>query len=78
MSGNMGLLSPFVFNQFGAYGTYAQVVDNVSPPSEPALGPPLPVAVAVSVALLLLCAASAALQPRGPPLHPLQPRGPPL
>ncbi|XP_037068237.1 CUGBP Elav-like family member 4 isoform X8 [Pollicipes pollicipes] len=28
MSGNMGLLSPFVFNQFGAYGTYAQVVDN--------------------------------------------------
>ena len=30
MSGNMGLLSPFVFNQFGAYGTYAQVVDNVS------------------------------------------------
>jgi len=28
MSGNMGLLSPFVFNQFGAYGTYAQVVDS--------------------------------------------------
>nr|XP_045602664.1 CUGBP Elav-like family member 4 isoform X4 [Procambarus clarkii] len=28
MAGNMGLLNPFVFNQFGAYGAYAQV--NVS------------------------------------------------
>ncbi|XP_013142777.1 PREDICTED: CUGBP Elav-like family member 4 [Papilio polytes] len=26
MSGNMSLLNPFVFNQFGAYGTYAQVI----------------------------------------------------
>ncbi|KAF2367476.1 RNA recognition motif domain [Trinorchestia longiramus] len=25
MASNMGLLNPFVFNQFGAYGTYAQV-----------------------------------------------------
>ncbi|XP_066972997.1 CUGBP Elav-like family member 4 isoform X16 [Macrobrachium rosenbergii] len=25
MAGNMGLLNPFVFNQFGAYGAYAQV-----------------------------------------------------
>ena len=25
MAGNMGLLNPFVFNQFGSYGTYAQV-----------------------------------------------------
>jgi CUG-BP- and ETR3-like factor len=24
MAGNMGLLNPFVFNQFGSYGTYAQ------------------------------------------------------
>nr|XP_037278583.1 CUGBP Elav-like family member 4 [Rhipicephalus microplus] len=24
MAGNMGLLNPFIFNQFGAYGTYAQ------------------------------------------------------
>ncbi|XP_043215856.1 CUGBP Elav-like family member 3-A [Amphibalanus amphitrite] len=31
MAGNMGLLSPFVVNQFGAYGTYAQFVD--SPPA---------------------------------------------
>ena len=23
MAGNMGLLNPFVFNQFGSYGTYA-------------------------------------------------------
>ncbi|CAG9113858.1 unnamed protein product [Plutella xylostella] len=26
MAGNMSLLNPFVFNQFGAYGTYAQVM----------------------------------------------------
>ncbi|CAG2117476.1 unnamed protein product, partial [Medioppia subpectinata] len=26
MAGNMGLLSPFVFNQFGAYGAYAQLM----------------------------------------------------
>lgn len=26
MAGNMSLLNPFVFNQFGAYGTYAQVI----------------------------------------------------
>lgn len=26
MAGNMGLLNPFVFNQFGAYGAYAQVI----------------------------------------------------
>ena len=25
MAGNMGLLNPFVFNQFGSYGTYAGV-----------------------------------------------------
>lgn len=25
MAGNMGLLNPFIFNQFGAYGAYAQV-----------------------------------------------------
>lgn len=25
MAGNMGLLNPFVFNQFGNYGTYTQV-----------------------------------------------------
>jgi CUG-BP- and ETR3-like factor len=25
MAGNMNLLNPFVFNQFGAYGAYAQV-----------------------------------------------------
>ena len=25
MAGNMGLIHPFVFNQFGAYGSYAQV-----------------------------------------------------
>lgn len=25
MAGNMSLLNPFVFNQFGAYGAYAQV-----------------------------------------------------
>ena len=30
MAGNMGLLSPFVFNQFGTYGTYTQFVDSVS------------------------------------------------
>ena len=31
MAGNMGLLSPFVFNQFGGtYGTYTQFVDSVS------------------------------------------------
>ena len=29
MAGNMGLLSPFVFNQFGTYGTYTQFVDTV-------------------------------------------------
>ncbi|XP_037091989.1 CUGBP Elav-like family member 3-A isoform X2 [Pollicipes pollicipes] len=28
MAGNMGLLSPFVFNQFGTYGTYTQFVDS--------------------------------------------------
>lgn len=28
MAGNMGLIHPFVFNQFGTYGSYAQV----SPP----------------------------------------------
>ncbi|KAF0293879.1 CUGBP Elav-like family member 5 [Amphibalanus amphitrite] len=33
MAGNMGLLSPFVVNQFGAYGTYAQFVDSVSIPA---------------------------------------------
>lgn len=32
MAGNMGLLNPFVFNQFGAYGAYAQV--NVSEVSD--------------------------------------------
>ena len=26
MAGNMGLIHPFVFNQFGAYGSYAQVL----------------------------------------------------
>lgn len=26
MAGNMSLLNPFVFNQFGAYGAYAQVL----------------------------------------------------
>lgn len=26
MAGNMSLLNPFVFNQFGAYSTYAQVI----------------------------------------------------
>nr|XP_037870285.1 CUGBP Elav-like family member 3 isoform X4 [Bombyx mori] len=26
MAGNMGLLNPFVFNQFGTYNTYAQVI----------------------------------------------------
>lgn len=25
MAGNMSLINPFVFNQFGAYGAYAQV-----------------------------------------------------
>ena len=28
MAGNMGLLNPFVFNQFGSYGTYATQVWN--------------------------------------------------
>lgn len=28
MAGNMSLLNPFVFNQFGAYGAYAQVRDS--------------------------------------------------
>jgi CUG-BP- and ETR3-like factor len=28
MAGNMSLLNPFVFNQFGAYGAYAQVRQN--------------------------------------------------
>ncbi|KAJ8921786.1 hypothetical protein NQ315_008412 [Exocentrus adspersus] len=28
MAGNMSLLNPFVFNQFGAYGAYAQVSFN--------------------------------------------------
>ena len=27
MAGNMGLIHPFVFNQFGTYGSYAQVCD---------------------------------------------------
>lgn len=26
MAGHMNLLNPFVFNQFGAYGAYAQVI----------------------------------------------------
>lgn len=26
MAGNMSLINPFVFNQFGAYGAYAQVI----------------------------------------------------
>ncbi|KAH9367623.1 hypothetical protein HPB48_009994 [Haemaphysalis longicornis] len=26
MAGNMGLLNPFIFNQFGAYGAYAQLM----------------------------------------------------
>lgn len=26
MAGNMSILNPFVFNQFGAYSTYAQVI----------------------------------------------------
>ena len=29
MAGNMGLLNPFVFNQFGSYGTYAAQVRNI-------------------------------------------------
>lgn len=29
MAGNMSLLNPFVFNQFGAYGAYAQVSPEV-------------------------------------------------
>lgn len=29
MAGNMSLLNPFVFNQFGAYGAYAQVSHNL-------------------------------------------------
>ncbi|XP_054717058.1 CUGBP Elav-like family member 4 isoform X1 [Uloborus diversus] len=29
MAGNMGLLNPFMFNQFGAYGAYAQVDLNI-------------------------------------------------
>lgn len=34
MTGNMGgLLNPFIFNQFGAYGAYAQVDLNVCHPS---------------------------------------------
>ena len=28
MAGNMGLIHPFVFNQFGTYGSYAQVCYN--------------------------------------------------
>ncbi|XP_076055584.1 CUGBP Elav-like family member 4 isoform X13 [Oratosquilla oratoria] len=36
MAGNMGLLNPFVFNQFGAYGAYAQV--NVTEPPTPGDG----------------------------------------
>lgn len=27
MAGHMNLLNPFVFNQFGAYGAYAQVIE---------------------------------------------------
>ncbi|XP_029824033.1 CUGBP Elav-like family member 4 isoform X1 [Ixodes scapularis] len=30
MAGNMGLLNPFIFNQFGAYGAYAQAFDGVT------------------------------------------------
>lgn len=30
MAGNMSLLNPFVFNQFGAYGAYAQVHSEVN------------------------------------------------
>lgn len=30
MAGNMSLLNPFVFNQFGAYGAYAQVIFNIA------------------------------------------------
>jgi CUG-BP- and ETR3-like factor len=29
MAGNMGLIHPFVFNQFGNYGSYAQVIMSV-------------------------------------------------
>jgi hypothetical protein len=29
MAGNMGLIHPFVFNQFGTYGSYAQVSSNL-------------------------------------------------
>jgi len=29
MAGNMSLLNPFVFNQFGAYGAYAQVRETI-------------------------------------------------
>lgn len=29
MAGNMSLLNPFVFNQFGSYGTYAAQVRNI-------------------------------------------------
>ncbi|XP_073983882.1 CUGBP Elav-like family member bruno 3 isoform X11 [Rhodnius prolixus] len=29
MAGNMSLLNPFVFNQFGTYGAYAQVINEV-------------------------------------------------
>ena len=29
MAGNMGLLNPFVFNQFGSYGTYAAQVQDI-------------------------------------------------
>ena len=29
MAGNMGLLNPFVFNQFGSYGTYAAQVKKI-------------------------------------------------
>lgn len=33
MAGHMNLLNPFVFNQFGPYGAYAQVSSYPSPPA---------------------------------------------
>lgn len=42
MAGNMGLISPFVFNQFGGYGGgYAQVPLGCRPSSPPTLLPNL-------------------------------------
>lgn len=40
MAGNMSLLNPFVFNQFGAYGAYAQVITEqvcIVPSPDPSL-----------------------------------------